>query len=378
MIYLIKYIANFLLKILKTKYIKNYYGTDFEKTVLISYIITQFRKQNNFMHQNYLTSHIIAESFNELGFNVDIVDYDNEFTKIDYNKYDVVFGFGEPLENAFLTDNQAKKIFLVTGAHRYLQNTNCIKALNDFKELSELWRPSDSQVLNMYWPFSHECSDMVFILAAGYIKQDFASRFFGRLFTLNNTILGTFLNFEKKSIQNRNKNFLFLAGGKPINKGLSFICEIAKIRRDLSFIIVLRSLSKDLEDYYHDILYNSSNVEFYKNIPMNSDAMKNIIKRSTYVVLPSYSDGMPGSIIEPMSCGIIPIVSKYCGFPNKDFIFEIDELNLSSINSKIDEVINLSDNQYLDFSHKCKDYILEEYSYEYVKKQLKTILAKEI
>ena len=34
---------------------------------------------------------------------------------------------------------------------------------------------------------------------------------------------------------------------------------------------------------------------------------------------------MPGSIIEPMSCGIIPIVSKYCGFPNKDFIFEINE-----------------------------------------------------
>ena len=357
--------------------ILNVYNTSYEKTVLISYITLPFRNDNHFMHQNFITSHIVAESFSELGYNVDVVEYLDNYSVIDFGKYAVLFGMGVPFENSFLeADRKRLHISFITGAHQELHNKMALKSINQFYELSGLWLPAEANVLSLSSYFGMFDSDVSIILAKGFIYDDCRSRFNGRLYSLNNNIVGSFKNFKKKGVGERNKNFMFLSGRCVIQKGLSHLLEVARTRTDLNFYIVVPFMASEFEDYYGDVL-KSANVFLFKNLSMGSVEMQEIIEKCTYSVAPSYVDGFPGGTIEPMSAGLIPIVSRYCGFPAEEFIFEMEELTANSLDATINRVLNLDDDIYETYSKAVAAYASENFSFEYVKGELINILTHE-
>jgi len=53
----------------------NLYHTDFKKHALISYITQPFKKVNKLHHTNYAESLAMSGVFRNLGYNVDIVNY---------------------------------------------------------------------------------------------------------------------------------------------------------------------------------------------------------------------------------------------------------------------------------------------------------------
>jgi len=117
----------------------NIYKTDFKKNVLICYITKPFRKKINYSHTNLNEAIIISKIFSELNFNVDVVDYDfNGF--INFEKYDVVFGFGDSFTKSFY--NRNKKIitiFYATGMHFLIQNYNSLKRIEEvFRKKNKL------------------------------------------------------------------------------------------------------------------------------------------------------------------------------------------------------------------------------------------------
>ncbi|MEJ7559952.1 MAG: glycosyltransferase [Pedobacter sp.] len=358
--------------------ILNLYNTSYDKTVLVSYITLPFRNDNHFMHQNFITSHIVAESFSELGYNVDVVEYLDSYSVIDFDKYDVFFGMGIPFEKSFVEgDKKRPHIAFITGAHQDLHNKMALRSLNRFYKLSELWLPAEASVLPLNSYFSSFDSDASIILASGFIYDDYRSRYNGRLYSLNNNILGSFTGFKKKTISDRNKNFLFLSGRCVIQKGLSHFLKVAKARTDLNFYIVVPFMAVEFEDYYRDVL-QSPNVFLHKNLSMDSAEMQEIIEKCTYSVAPSYVDGFPGGTIEPMSAGLIPIVSRYCGFPVKEFIFEMEELTTASLDATINRVLSLDDKSYQTYSNAVAAYASKDFSFDYVKAELTNVLTQEL
>ena len=354
----------------------NLYKTDYQKHVLISYITAPFISENHFTHQNYLTSHIVAESFSELGYNVDVVDY-FDASGIDYDKYAVIFGFGLGLEHSFYTSNRkTPRIYFVTGAHHYLHNAMSLRSIKDFYALSGLWLAKEGHVLTDCSYYSMFNSDFAIILAQGYILEDYKSRFANTVYSLNNNIINVFSDLKSSDSAFRKKNFLFLSGARQITKGLPLLLEIAKIRKDLNFHVVVPSINAALENYYKDV-FEGTNVFLHRNIRMDSDEMKDIIKNCSYSIAPSYIDGLPGGTIEPMSAGLIPIVSRYCGFPEEEFIFEMEELSVPCLNHIIDKVLGMNDDTYIKYSNAVKAYACENFSADYVKKELIRILKLE-
>lgn len=354
----------------------NLYNTSYEKHVLVSYITAPFKTANGFRHQNYLTSHVIAEAFSEMGYNVDVYDYLEEFD-IDYDKYAVIFGFGKPYERSFYHTNRAiPRAYFVTGSHHYLNNERSLKSVREFYALTGLWLPKEGLVLKECSYYTLFDSDFAIILAHGYVFKHFEETFKKQTYSLNNNILNAFSDLPRKTKISRNKNFLYLIGGSPVNKGLHFLLEIAKLRSDLNFVIIINYLGDIFREYYKDALA-MSNVSLHVNIPMNSDEMRNAVRSCSYSISPSYIDGLPGGTIEPMSAGLLPVVSRYCGFPAQDFIFEIDELSVDGLHRSINRVLNLDDQEYVDYSNAVKDYACEKYSPKEVKKELTHILRQE-
>lgn len=350
----------------------NLYNTNYKKKVLISYITAPFRTANQFKHQNYITSHIVAESFSELGYDVDIVDFLDQSIPIVYESYDVIFGIGDNFERSFKNLNRSiPRIHLITGAHQDLHNKMSLKSIKDFYELSNIWLTDEANVLPESCYYAMFNADVAIILAKGFIFDDCKRRFENKLYSLNNNILGIFSSFATKTT--RTSNFLFLSGGRQITKGLTLLLEVARLRKDLNFYVVVPNINSILELYYKDVL-TGGNVFLYKDIRMDGDEMRNIIETCSYVLAPSYIDGLPGGTIEPMSAGLIPIVSKYCGFERKDFIIEMEELSVAGVNAAITQSINLDDQTYFKYTNEVKEYANENFSKTNVKEQLKAIL----
>lgn len=359
------------------KPIRNLYLTNYDRSVLICYIMGPFIDANNFVHQNYLTSHIVAESFSERGYNVDVVDYCGDFD-IDYERYSVIFGFGINFERSFYSKKrEIPRIHFLTGAHADLQNAMSLKSINDFYEISGLWLPAEANMISDNCYYSLFSSDVSIILARGFVFEDHKKRVEKKLYSLNNNILGTFNDFKPKSKKER-KNFLYLSGARLITKGFHILLDVAKLRKDLNFYIVVLHIDEVLGSYYHDILWNSSNVFLHQNLRMNSEEMKQVIESCSYCIAPSYVDGLPGGTIEPMAAGLIPIVSKYCGFPSEEFIFEMKDLSTFGLNETIDRVLSMDDQSYLDCSTAVKAYAQENYSVVNVKQELLKILDVEL
>lgn len=358
------------------KPIRNLYKTNYDKNVLICYIIKPFREPNDFAHQNYMTAHIVAESFSELGYNVDVVDYQGGFD-IDYEYYSVIFGFGRNFEQSFHSKKrEIPRIHFITGAHPDLQNAMSLQSVNDFYKTSGLWLPEQGNILYDNCYYSTFNSDFSIILAHGFIFEDHKSRVKRRLHSLNNNILGVFKDFKPK--QGRSNSFLFLSGSRLVTKGISILLEVAKERKDLNFYVVVLGLDGELRSYYHDLLYESPNVFLRQNLQMNSEEMKQIVEDCSYCIAPSYTDGLPGGTIEPMSAGLVPIVSKYCGFPVENFIFEMEELSAFGLNEAINRALGMDDMTYLKSSNEVKAYAIESYSASNVKQSLLKILQTEL
>ena len=155
-------------------FIKNLYQTEFKKTVLISYITSPFISENNFTHQNHITSHIVAKSYFELGFNVDIVDFFEGNIKIEYANYDTIFGFGFNFEQSFYNLTiPIHRILFVTGAHEVFQNAMSLKSVEDFQKMSGMFIVKESKVLRISTYYSMYCADSAIILAKDLVFNDF-------------------------------------------------------------------------------------------------------------------------------------------------------------------------------------------------------------
>ncbi|MBB2150970.1 glycosyltransferase [Pedobacter gandavensis] len=359
-------------------YLINLYQTNYERRVLISYIIGPFLGANGFMHQNYITSHIVAESFSELGYDVDIVEYSAKGLNIAYENYAVIFGMGENFERSFYHPARSiRRIHLITGAHDDFHNAMSLKSVKDFYELSGLWLTREANVqptCNYYAMFN---ADAAIILARGTIFEDCNARFVNKLYPLNNNILGVFSTLAPKTVESRTSSFLFLSGGRQITKGLHLLMEVARTRKDLKFYVVVPSIDADLRDHYLDLLEEGSNVRLFERLRMDSEQIKDILAACSYSIAPSYVDGLPGGTIEPMSAGLIPIVSKHCGFASEKFIFEMEDLSAVALENTINRVLELKDLEFAELSRQVKKYAIDNFSPSCVKQELMGILKSE-
>ncbi len=93
-----------------------------------------------------------------------------------------------------------------------------------------------------------------------------------------------------------------------------------------------------------------------------------ILQRSDFYILPSYSEGFPTSVIEAMANSLIPLVSNGCNFPD---IFNLNlgfnlEPNIQSISICLNRAFALTINEMQELSKKNKNLIKECYSLDVI------------
>ena len=85
---------------------------------------------------------------------------------------------------------------------------------------------------------------------------------------------------------------------------------------------------------YEKELFNSLNIHPIGFVDIMSEQFRELAEQCSFALLPSCSEARAGAVLTAMSAGIIPIVSRECGFED-DEVIQLRDCELNTIEAAI-------------------------------------------
>jgi len=318
---------------------KNVNGTEYKKNILFVYIVEPFRNlKENFHHQNYWQAKDFAKIIGAYGYNVDVINYNDRHAKLN-NKYELIINMRPGLFNKYKKNvaTNAKHVYYATGSDpQFLKK-------QENERMYNLYRRKKIKLKQMRYEKSrpiaeYKSLDAMFFIGSSYNVHTFDSYPIKKISFIKNTGYSFLKNydFSKKS----SKNFLFLAGTGLVPKGLDLLLEIFSKNKELNLYICTKlSSDKEFCKLYKKELYELDNIHPIGFINIKSFDFAELAKKCTYIIAPSCSEGQSGSVLVGMSAGLIPIVSKECGFED-DEVHHLKNCEINTIEDAVKEFSN--------------------------------------
>lgn len=323
-----------------------------DKNLLLSYITSPFRMDsdnsafNN--HTNMWECLQIAKIWVNYGYNVDVIDWDNNVF-IPKKNYQVFIDIHSNMERiAPLLDKDCKKILHITGAHWKFQNEA------EMKRLSELKQRKNSLLLprrQVPPSLGIEYADCATILGNTFAKNTFA--YAGKpLFQipLSTTVTFPFIN---KNFQKVRNNFVWLGSSGMVHKGLDLVLDAFFHMPDCNLSVCGPvNKEKDFEKLYYNELYHTKNIKTLGFIDVKGKQFLDLINNACGLIYPSCSEGQAGSVITCLHAGLIPVISEQSGVDVNDFGILLKNCSIDEI---IESIRNLSHQPEEDLRKMSKD-----------------------
>jgi glycosyltransferase involved in cell wall biosynthesis len=339
---------------------ENVNSSQFDKNCLLVYIAAPFKgKTINPNHQNQWQARELARIVGEFGYNVDVINFDENIrlSKI----YDLVIDMHPGLNKSYKNNMHAHccKIAYITGSNPSFSNAAESQRLEElFLRRGVRLKPRRNTK-----PFVRdelETFDAMLFIGNSYNLQTYEEFNIKRKFLVSNT--GVDFPEHKGKVQNPPRGFLFLGGTGQVHKGLDLLLEV--FSRNKQLILFICSSFKEERDFsklYHEELFQNENIHPVGFLNIDDNRFQEICSQCCYVVLPSCSEGMAGSVLMGMSLGLIPIVSRECGFPEED-VHIFKECSIDCITETLLEFAGKSEEWIKKESLKASRIVAERYS----------------
>lgn len=120
--------------------------------------------------------------------------------------------------------------------------------------------------------------------------------------------------------------FMFFGSWGQVHKGLDLLLELfaEEIQDCTLFVCGGFDKEEDFTKEYHRELYETKNIVPVGFVSIDSSKYRELSNKCAYTILPSCAEGCAGSVLANMSAGIIPIVSRECGFGDDEVILLSD------------------------------------------------------
>ena len=327
---------------------------------LIVYITDPFINGIKYTHQNSWQVIEIAKAISKFGYNIDVCDYN--YNKNDFNKkYDLLIDL-HPRDNAvynkFLKPDCIKIAYL-TGSNTSFSNIAEQKRIDDVYRRRNIKLIPRRQALLISKRI--EDYDAAFFIGNEYNLKTYSEFKMPPVYFIKNTGYDfNFCNDRRKA-----NNFMFLGSAGQVHKGLDLLLEVfAEKCRDCNLYVCssFENESDFCEAYKHE-LYNTSNIHPIGFVDIKSDKFKEIVEKCAYMIMPSCSEANAGSVLTAMSAGVIPIVSRECGFAD-DEVIHLKNCSKECIEKSI-KYYAVKDNEWIkNESDKAIKIVKERYSEE--------------
>jgi glycosyltransferase, group 1 family len=308
--------------------------TNYEKNCLLQYVAESFylspAERNT--HQSQWQVMALAAEIGRFCYNVDVRDVD-ECRGLDKN-YDLVIdlhpGFNDTYKS-YMKKN-CRSIAYITGMNPSVANFNEQLRLDAVYERKGVRLPPERQVQLISREI--ELFNGVFFIGNAYNLNSFNEFLMPPTFFIKNTGYSFPISIDGKKRSPR--KFLFFASNGQVHKGLDLLLEIFG-QDGFPYELYICSGFREEPAFcklYNRELFHTRNIRAIGFVDIMGDEFREIAQMCAFSVLPSCSEGIAGSVLTTMSAGLIPIVSKECGFED-DEVIHLQDCEMDTIEQAI-------------------------------------------
>lgn len=348
--------------------VPNYKKTNMknDKMIIFSYInivyYFHFFKKWMSTHGNKKEAIIIKDFFIREKFDFYSVRFNGRMGQIFNKKPTLVFGIEPNFSKLCEIFPNTIKVYYATGSYFSHQNEMIISRTDKFNS------EKNTQLPYIRLAEVNDCaqkSDYILQIGSSFTIETYPIEYQNKIKLIRQTSFN-FPNFDisKKKALSDHSRFIWLGSTGSILKGLDLVIDYFSQNPKLHLDIV-GPIDDEFLSIYKQILNSSLNIKWHGFVPIKSKRMLDIMYRCTFIILPSASEGMPGSVINSMKMGLIPILSKYAAFNSleKHGIL-IESLDFSSINNSVKKALELSLNQIDELQNLAIEYVNLNHSIE--------------
>ncbi len=341
--------------------VSNYYNTAFDKNALLVYIISPFNGKNvNKRHSNYWQSLEYGRILRDRGYNVDVIPFIDPYVYLK-KKYDLVIAsFPKSVDcySEHLKRDAVKIAYLTTSSPDF-NNSQELKRIDDLYKRHSVRMTPMRQIPNLTDDvYSY---DATFFIGNSHNYSTYNIDKMPPVYWIRNHAEIQDINFDP-NIKNP-RNFMFLGSVGQVHKGLDLLLEIFAAD-DFScnlYICGAYEHEKDFYDLYREELTNRPNIFPQGVMDLDSTEFKSLTEKCCYMITPSCAEGKAGSVIDAMSFGMIPIISRECGFDDDEAVI-LEDCRLETIRRAVLEYSDKDIEWIMNESERIKNISMERYT----------------
>lgn len=322
--------------------IDNFFRTKYKKHALLSYIVYPFIDKIDNSHSNNIECYLIAEVLKELGYNVDIINWNNEeFRPV--KTYSIVIDNHNNLERfrSFFS-NDVVKIFHATNAHWLYQNKV------EFERHYEYYLKTGTAITptrSLTPGNSVAYCDAISMLGNIFTKTTFG-QYEDKVFRVPISVTTNSDNLATLKVSERKKNFLWFNSAGFLLKGLDIVLDTF-INLPNCTLYVCGNFEREAQflNSYNEKLKECTNIKMIGWVDVESVSFLHLIESCAWVINTSFSEGGGGSTLNCMAKGLIPIASRSASIDivEKETGFILEQNSSASLTQLINTLIDLPD-----------------------------------
>lgn len=307
---------------------------------LVSYLAhplmlpVRFREKNQFSNRGIAQS--IPRVLNELGYVVDIVDYRNREVLIQRD-YDLFIGHGG--HNFKLIADAlpilTPRIYFAVGLYWRHQNINAaMRLLEVARRHGHLIRAE--RISPATEEDAANAANGIICLGNDNVVRSFQE--FSLVKNINNAVFPHRKPIDEgKDYLAGQKHFLFFSGRGSVHKGLDLLLD-AFVGTDCH-LHICQEIEPEFGRSFYDMLFTQPNIHYEGFVEMRSAKFIQLARQCNWTVFPTCSEGQPGSVLECMSYGLIPILSEHANIDLGEWGIQIEELSSEAVSKAIGEAL---------------------------------------
>jgi|688.fasta_scaffold318605_2 hypothetical protein len=314
--------------------------------VAISYLSWPFRETNPAGkakgHTNAAEVVIMAESWRDLGFRVEIVDWGNRHY-VPPSDCRVAIDIDRNLERwEPLLPPGCRKIFHATGPKWIDVNLAELSRLQAIRERKGVTLQPRRQV---EFCRSAEIADRIVVLGNDYTVRTFAPD----KKPVTRIPISSAYEFawpSQRDFAVAKNRFLWICSYGMVWKGLDLVLEAFAGMPDLQLTVCGRPEKEDdFFSLYRKELKETSNIEFLGWMEMGSERFAEIAQTHAAVVHAASSEGGAGSVIHCMHAGLLPICTRETSVDLEDFGILIESASVDAVRAACKNVAGMTNDE---------------------------------
>lgn len=338
-----------------------------QKRVLLCYIKAPFKinfDNTAVFHPNLSRCVQMVTSLTRLGFAVDVCDYNDMdvLPVIEERNYFAIIGFGPLYESICERKSIPNRIIYVTENDPRLLVEKYQERKNYFHQRHpEIKKIPTSDRIQYYTARQFELSNKAIIMTSECNSLDIRRQIPNFLTIKVNGLKNNQFVFSNDNINERRKNFLWFGSTGYIQKGLDILIDVFRgfPNYNLNIYGLPDSETKQLLK-----LNIPQNIHFCGMVSVQSHQFVDLIEKHLYIISASCMEGMQSGVATCMRHGLIPILTKECGYEKDAPVVIVNDYKVESITQQINTLCGKSDNELGQMSERVYNYAEKNHTLE--------------